>query len=202
MDKKEIKRLLNSFEVPTPCSQNWDDMTGDDKIRLCSKCNLNVHNVSAMTDVEAAIVLKRRQTERVCVYAYQREDGSVITDNCPMRLRELRTKVKTAAAAAIITLCYAAILSAQTSGGIVDAAIYRVNDVQQYTNYSYDTARNTARVFTLIASFIVFFWPLAEEKKHRIKRLILETIALGCVPIGVHLVGTFLANNTGSLSGG
>ncbi len=67
MDKREIKRLLNSVVIKTPCSEKWESMTGDDKVRLCAQCNLNVHNLSNMTDVEAAEVLKRRKTERVCV---------------------------------------------------------------------------------------------------------------------------------------
>ena len=64
MKKHEIKELLQSVFIETPCSVSWDSMTGDDKVRLCSQCNLNVHNLSNMSDEEAALVLQRRKTER------------------------------------------------------------------------------------------------------------------------------------------
>jgi hypothetical protein len=206
MEKNEIRQLLNSFVVKAPCSQDWNDMVGDDKVRLCSQCNLNVHNVSAMTDVEAAVVLKRRQAERVCVYAYQRPDGSVITDNCPTQLRKYRKKLRTTIAAAVVTVCYAAVLSAQASRGLVGAAVdpafSQTQEVGMLVDYGYDTARDIARALTFIASAIVFFWPLDKTKKHSVKKLILETLALACVPIGVQTAGLYAINNFGGLGGG
>ena len=40
-----------------PCDQNWSAMTGDDKCRFCSQCQLHVHNLSAMTADEQSAVI-------------------------------------------------------------------------------------------------------------------------------------------------
>ena len=44
---------LNNVRVASPCSANWDEMYGTDRKRLCSQCDMNVYNLSAMTREEA-----------------------------------------------------------------------------------------------------------------------------------------------------
>jgi hypothetical protein len=206
MDKREIKSLLNSVVIKTPCSEKWESMTGDDKVRLCGQCNLNVHNLSNMTDVEAAAVLKRRKTERVCVFGYKRMDGSIVVDNCPKRLRKLRNCLRVAVVAATLTICYALGLSVQASGGLVgagyDPAFGQVNEVGRMADVGCDTARNVSSLMTMISCVIVFFLPLDKNKRLSVSRLLLELIALALVPILVHLAGNFVINNFGGVLGG
>jgi hypothetical protein len=49
MDRKEIKRVLASVIIAEPCGMDWDNMTGDERIRFCNQCSLKVHNLSAMS---------------------------------------------------------------------------------------------------------------------------------------------------------
>lgn len=81
--------MLSRMDVAAPCSSSWDKMTGDDKVRFCHECKLNVYNISSMSDVEAEELI--RQSEgRICVRFYRRKDGTVLTDNCPVGLRRIR----------------------------------------------------------------------------------------------------------------
>jgi hypothetical protein len=74
---------LNNIKIASPCAANWNEMYGDDRKRFCGDCKLNVYNLSGMTKDEAeALVMKAEG--RLCVRFYQRADGSVITQDCPV----------------------------------------------------------------------------------------------------------------------
>jgi FOG: Ankyrin repeat len=60
------KVFLKDFEVTNPCGEDWEKMRGDDRVRFCSHCNLNVNNLSAMTHKEA-LKLIRESEGRLCV---------------------------------------------------------------------------------------------------------------------------------------
>jgi hypothetical protein len=83
---------LANVQVAAPCKADWNQMMGDERVRFCSECNLNVYNLSAMTrsDAESLIV---RNEGRLCVKFYRRRDGSIITRDCPVGLRAIRDRV-------------------------------------------------------------------------------------------------------------
>src|SRR3990167_4880546 len=82
--------ILSNLSISAPCSADWNSMTGDDKKRFCSLCNHNVFNVSAMRPAEAEAFLSSQFGKRVCVKYYKRRDGTLISQNCPIGLRQLR----------------------------------------------------------------------------------------------------------------
>ncbi len=83
--------LLNQAFIETPCESSWDKMTGNDSVRFCGQCSLNVYNVANLTDKEAeAVFTKGREQGRVCARLYRRPDGTIMTDNCPRSLRRIR----------------------------------------------------------------------------------------------------------------
>lgn len=85
--------MLNTIRIASPCGTSWEKMAGDDKIRFCQDCKLDVHNVSAMTKEEAAKLFKRRKEgERLCIRLYRRVDGTVLTQDCPRGLKLLRQR--------------------------------------------------------------------------------------------------------------
>lgn len=61
-------------------------MHGDDKVRFCTACSLNVYNVSAMSADEAEEILSKANG-RLCVRFYRREDGRILTQDCPVGAR-------------------------------------------------------------------------------------------------------------------
>src|SRR5687767_512353 len=92
MDKP--KRALDVLTVAEPCTEDWDRMSGDARVRHCGLCDRNVYNLSAMSEDEADTVLREREG-RICVRFYQREDGTVTTTDCaPDRLAVARRKAR------------------------------------------------------------------------------------------------------------
>lgn len=84
--KARTSTILDKIKIARPCPASWEEMAGDDRVRHCSECNLNVYNLSAMTRVEAEQWLLQKEG-RLCVRLYRRRDGSVITRDCPHGLR-------------------------------------------------------------------------------------------------------------------
>ncbi|HKS17205.1 MAG TPA: hypothetical protein VJU16_07820 [Planctomycetota bacterium] len=59
-------------------------MTGDDRVRYCSDCKLNVYNFSGMTRREVSELIQLEEG-RLCVRFYRRKDGTLVTRDCPVR---------------------------------------------------------------------------------------------------------------------
>lgn len=84
--------ILDQVRVAAPCQASWSQMSGDDRVRHCAQCRLNVYNLSDMKREEAEALI--RQTEgRLCVRYYQRRDGTILTADCPVGLRWARRRM-------------------------------------------------------------------------------------------------------------
>jgi hypothetical protein len=83
---------LSKVRVASPCPADWDSMIGDERVRFCGQCELNVYNLSAMTKAQAENLIVRTEG-RLCVRFYRRKDGSVLTQDCPVGLRALRQRM-------------------------------------------------------------------------------------------------------------
>ncbi|HEX8738383.1 MAG TPA: ankyrin repeat domain-containing protein [Pyrinomonadaceae bacterium] len=58
--------FLDSITIASPCAQDWDAMSGNEKVRFCSHCALEVNNLSALRRKEA-MRLVRQSEGRICV---------------------------------------------------------------------------------------------------------------------------------------
>ena|SRR5882724_7847161 len=104
----KFSNRLDDVKVAAPCPANWDAMSGNDRVRFCSQCNLNVYNLSGMSRNEATSFVNRTE-DRVCVRYYRRADGSILTDNCPVGLRALKRRaIKVANAVLSSVICFLA----------------------------------------------------------------------------------------------
>jgi hypothetical protein len=83
---------LDNVRVAAPCPANWDSMYGNERVRFCGECQLNVYNLSAMSRAEAEQLVGQAEG-RLCVRYYRRRDGSILTQNCPVGLRALKRRV-------------------------------------------------------------------------------------------------------------
>lgn len=91
---------LDHVTVAAPCNVGWDNMVGNEKVRFCGQCNLNVYNLSGMTRTDAEHLIA--QTEgRLCIRYYRRADGTILTKNCPVGLRALKRQLSRIANASI-----------------------------------------------------------------------------------------------------
>jgi len=75
---------LNNVSVAAPCRLAWDEMEGDDRVRFCTGCKLNVYNISEMTRKEAEEFLQTNADGQLCLRLYRRADGTLITKDCPV----------------------------------------------------------------------------------------------------------------------
>lgn len=69
---------LDNLRTVRPCDAVWEQMAGDQKIRHCELCDLNVYNFAELTRDEIRTLIA--QTEgRLCGRLYRRADGTLIT---------------------------------------------------------------------------------------------------------------------------
>jgi hypothetical protein len=94
---------LANLRIAAPCPTSWEAMAGDERVRHCSLCNLNVYNFAELTADEVRLLLVRSEG-RVCARLYRRADGTVLTRDCPTGLRALRRRASRAAVAVIAAL--------------------------------------------------------------------------------------------------
>lgn len=200
--------------IKSPCVENWDAMQGDEYVRFCGKCNLNVYNFSKMTDGEVINLLEQRPQRRICARIIQRYDGSIITDNCPYQLRRHREKLR------ILGFLIWLLHPNATFGQGLNGVPLNI-DVASFSDYGYDTARDIVRVTTFMtwAFGSVLGWVrIVDGKKIQLlmnqtgvcrtetssllRRRIFDAIVISIVgPIIVWIVGIFAINNIGSLGG-
>ncbi len=97
---------LNNIKIASPCSANWDEMFGNERKRFCGDCKLNVYNLSGMTKYDAENLLAVSEG-RLCVRYFQRNDGTILTADCPVGWAKVKQRLSvfaTAAFSLIITV--------------------------------------------------------------------------------------------------
>ena len=57
-------RELGVVRVARPCPASWAKMVGDDEVRFCALCGLNVYNLSALDADEARERIRARELSR------------------------------------------------------------------------------------------------------------------------------------------
>ncbi|HMJ08479.1 MAG TPA: ankyrin repeat domain-containing protein [Pyrinomonadaceae bacterium] len=60
------KSFIEKIEVASPCTESWEEMSGSEMVHFCSHCSKNVNNISEMTPLRAA-KLVRRSGGTICV---------------------------------------------------------------------------------------------------------------------------------------
>jgi len=92
--------VLDNIHVAAPCPADWMKMSGNDRVRHCCECNLNVYNISEMTRAQAEELIRTHEG-RLCVRFYRRADGTILTKDCPCGLQVLIRRVSRVAAAVL-----------------------------------------------------------------------------------------------------
>ena len=68
---------LPLLEINTPCTESWDEMSGDVQSRHCFHCQKSVYNFAEMATDEVREVL--HSGESVCAQIRRLNDGSIVT---------------------------------------------------------------------------------------------------------------------------
>jgi len=84
---------LEEIKVARPCRADWSAMQGDDTTRHCRTCDKNVYNLSSLSRAEAEGLIAEKEG-KLCVRFYQRADGTMLTDDCPIGVKIARRPFK------------------------------------------------------------------------------------------------------------
>lgn len=86
---------LESIRIASPCTVPWSAMEGDDRQRHCGQCDRAVYDLSSLSrdDAEALVGARSASGERLCVTFFVRQDGTVLTADCPVGLAAVRRRL-------------------------------------------------------------------------------------------------------------
>ncbi|MEM7228599.1 MAG: hypothetical protein AAF432_07270 [Planctomycetota bacterium] len=131
---------LEQLEIASQCDASWDDMAGDERRRFCDQCSLHVYNVAGMTREDAEAMIESHEG-RLCMRLYRREDGTVMTSDCPVGLAAVRAAARRAVgrvascAAFVLATVFAALQGTSSRhdiGGLEDSPV--VSSVNSWLN--------------------------------------------------------------------
>ncbi len=108
---------LDAIEIPVPCQVPWEGMKGDERMRFCGLCKLNVYNLTEMSRKEAEALVSVSGS-KICVRLYRRPDGKVLTRSCRAVLALRRTARAAAALVATVVMGFMAWASTQAAMGL------------------------------------------------------------------------------------
>ncbi|MDB4946923.1 MAG: hypothetical protein JWP97_6457 [Labilithrix sp.] len=111
--------LLEEVKVASPCKADWNEMMGNERVRFCLSCEKNVFNLSAMARDEAEALLQSHAGGDLCVRFYQRADGTVLTQDCPVGVKSKQRKrlaFAVAGAGALVAASAAAMFGTRAQG--------------------------------------------------------------------------------------
>lgn len=90
--------------VSSPCPTTWEDLVGNDRVRYCGQCHLNVYNLTIMKPAEIE-QLVHTTGGRLCGRLYVRPDRTATRRDCPTgRSKVVSRRIRQAAAAFAVVL--------------------------------------------------------------------------------------------------
>jgi hypothetical protein len=69
------------LRISKPCPESWSDMVGNDRVRSCARCKLNVYNLALMKKEEIE-ALVRGSNGRLCGQLYMRGNRMATLRDC------------------------------------------------------------------------------------------------------------------------
>jgi hypothetical protein len=96
--------FIDSVPVQSPCTEDWNEMQGNDQTRFCSHCSKNVNNLSTMTRKEAR-KLVRASGGNLCVrYVRHPSNGGPIFANHLTQIARRASRLAAGVVSASITM--------------------------------------------------------------------------------------------------
>ena len=89
--------LLTQLEIKKPCSADWDQMTGNSRIRFCEHCQLSVNDLSSLT-LKRVRRLIAKSKGQLCVRYHRDPAGNPILAQVPEKLNRIGKRVSRVAA--------------------------------------------------------------------------------------------------------
>lgn len=141
----------SKIQIANPCSENFDEMSGEGAKRFCDSCDKHVHNLSDMTREEARKLLRDNKEAGICVvYMFDESNRVRFRDDLNFRRPskgQLRGLKKLLAAAAMVPVL-ATLPACDPSTYEEPAAIEQPCDVNQSGYKPLDDIIAAERAFT------------------------------------------------------
>jgi len=90
------------LDIPAPCPEPWEKMSGDGRERHCARCSTQIHNLSVLSDHEIVELTAR---EHLCVSMQLSADGALARADSVAPLRSQAARVVVAAALTALSGC-------------------------------------------------------------------------------------------------
>jgi hypothetical protein len=104
-------RRVWALRIVSPCTEDWNAMVGDARVRHCSVCDRDVFDLAELTSAQVTSFLEARG-EAPCVRMRRRADGTLVTaDACPEPPRSRAVAVATVAVTATALTVGAALVA-------------------------------------------------------------------------------------------
>ena len=119
-----VQPLLNplipfaEYFIAAACDSEWKDMEGTEQFRTCQKCKLMVFDVKRMSLDDAKSLIFTREGKDAEAF-YKRTDGTFLTSNCPIGVRNKKIKVQVYIGAFLVVVAVAIILGVIFAAGRV-----------------------------------------------------------------------------------
>lgn len=134
------KDLLDHTIVTSPCQQDWNTMTGNDRVRFCDHCSRHVHNLAELTRTDA-LRLVRQSKGRLCIRYFRDPNAELLARAASTKLHQISRRVSRIAAgvfSASISLSSVAVTASTNNQGTTAPV---VEAVRSHTETSMLTAR-------------------------------------------------------------
>ncbi len=93
------KFFLKNLTVPSPCTEDWNRMKGNDQVRFCEHCDSSVHNLSQMTPNQA-LRLAAGSNGRLCIRFERDSTGRLVRTPVRHKLHQISRRASQIAAGA------------------------------------------------------------------------------------------------------
>ena len=93
------KFFLKNLTVPSPCTEDWNRMKGNDQVRFCEHCDSSVHNLSRMSPNEA-MRLAAGSNGRLCIRFERDSTGRLARSRARNKLHHISRRASQIAAGA------------------------------------------------------------------------------------------------------
>jgi hypothetical protein len=145
---------IEKYRKATACSADWEKMTGAGSVKFCEQCKSQVYDFTKMEMPEVEELIFKREGKRK-FDLYKRRDGKFLAADCPVGVRNKRSRMLACMAGALLFLGCLYFLSTRPSIPVVSNSADRNNQTGSSSATSTSGIRRIRRkhrVYDLAAS--------------------------------------------------
>ena len=130
--------FIDSVRVQSPCTEDWNEMTGNDQVRFCSHCSKKVNNLSKMTRGEARKLVRMSKGSLCVRYVEHPLTSAPVFADSFVRIARRASRLAAGLVSASITMSAVAIAQGGTgsTGQAGDSSRTEQTEVERFKETS------------------------------------------------------------------